>query len=302
MNANINIPVLDNDSDPDDPIVNIDSITTQPTNGTAGIRPDGTIIYKPNTNYVGEDSFTYKICDTSNECDEATVSVTVEPPPNKPPIANDDFVTISENMNPGPQIPVLTNDNDGDGDELIVTNVEEPNNGNVEISQDEKGVVYTPDEGFTGVDCKFFALLDLTWVYIFICTLAQFTSNDLLHVPKSIYIAFEYTTCDPSNECDTAIVTVTVDPSNNDPIVFDDRENTPAGEPLVIDVLTNDIPDVGLEVTEVTSPSNGTCEITANGQVEYTPKEGFFGQDECTCKFLYCCELLSLFKQVYKRC
>ena len=79
---------------------------------------------------------------------------------------------------------------------------------------------------------------------------------------------------------------MTVDPSNNDPIVFDDRDNTPEGEPLVIDVLANDIPDVGLEVTEVSSPSNGTCEVTADGQVEYTPNEGFFGQDECTCKFL----------------
>lgn len=188
MNTNINIPVLDNDSDPDDPNVNIDSITTQPTNGTAGIRPDGTVTYKPNPDFVGEDSFIYKICDTSNECDEATVSVTVEPPPNEPPIANDDFVTISENMNPGPQIPVLTNDNDGNGDELIVTNVEEPNNGNVEISEDEKGVVFTPDEGFTGVDCKFFALLALLNLDLYVCTLAQSTSNNLTYTYQNLFL------------------------------------------------------------------------------------------------------------------
>ena len=54
--------------------------------------------------------------------------------------------------------------------------------------------------------------------------------------------AFEYTTCDPGGLCDTAMVTVTVDPSNNDPIVFDDRESTPEDEPLVVDVLDNDIP------------------------------------------------------------
>ena len=107
----------------------------------------------------------------------------MEPPPNEPPIANDDFVTISENMNPGPQIPVLTNDNDGDGDELIVTNVEEPNNGNVEISEDEKGVVYTPEEGFTGVDCKFFffaSFIRLWFIYVYV------------HLPNSYLTSFVY--------------------------------------------------------------------------------------------------------------
>ena len=120
----------------------------------AGIRPDGTIIYKPNPDFVGEDTFTYTICDSEPQCDEATVTVTVEPPPNDPPVAEDDFVTISEGMNPGPQIPVLANDNDPDGDELVVTEVTEPENGSVVISEDGEGVVYTPDDGFTGVDSE----------------------------------------------------------------------------------------------------------------------------------------------------
>ena len=97
-------------------------------------------------------------------------------------------------------------------------------------------------------------------------------------------IAFEYTTCDPAGLCDSAVVTVTVDPNNNDPIVFDDRQETPEGEPLVIDVLANDLPDIGLEVTDVSQPANGTCEITTDGQVQFTPNDGFVGQDECTCK------------------
>lgn len=49
--------------------------------------------------------------------------------------------------------------------------------------------------------------------------------------------------CDSGGLCDTAVVTITVDPNaSNDPIVFDDRENTPEGEPTVVDVLANDIP------------------------------------------------------------
>ena len=121
----------------------------------AGIRPGGIINYKPTSDYVGTDTFTYEVCDDSGQCDEAMVIVTVEPLPNSPPVANDDFVTISEGMNPGPQIPVLVNDDDPDGDTLKVTGVGDPSNGAVAIGGDEEGVVYTPEEGFTGVDCKF---------------------------------------------------------------------------------------------------------------------------------------------------
>ena len=124
VNTDIRIPVLDNDIDPP----TLESVT-QPTNGMAGIRPDNTVIYKPDPDFIGEDSFTYTICDSANQCDEATVFVVVELPPNQQPIAEDDFVKISEGMNQSPQIPVLANDNDPDGDVLIVTEVFEPENG-----------------------------------------------------------------------------------------------------------------------------------------------------------------------------
>ena len=150
----MNIPVLDNDSDPEGEPLTIESIVEQPTNGVAGIRPDGTIIYKPDPDFIGEDTFTYKVCDPANQCDEAMVTVQVEPPPNDPPVAEDDFVTISEGLDPGPTIPVLANDNDPDGDPLKVTEVGIPENGVATISDDEEGVIYTPNDGFTGEDCK----------------------------------------------------------------------------------------------------------------------------------------------------
>jgi len=85
-NTNVNIPVLDNDTDPEGDPLTIESITTQPENGVAGIRPDGTVIYKPDPDFVGEDAFTYRVCDSNDECDEATIVVQVEPPPNEPPV------------------------------------------------------------------------------------------------------------------------------------------------------------------------------------------------------------------------
>ena len=81
-NTPVNIPVLDNDKDSDGTFP--DSITnvTQPENGDVEVNPDGTVNYTPDTDFVGRDCFTYKICASNSECDSdtATVCVTVGGP------------------------------------------------------------------------------------------------------------------------------------------------------------------------------------------------------------------------------
>lgn len=54
----------------------------------------GSIFYYPEAKFTGVDVFAYRICDTSGLCDEANVSVTVLPPTNNAPVANDDFASI----------------------------------------------------------------------------------------------------------------------------------------------------------------------------------------------------------------
>lgn len=83
------LPVLMDDFDPDDiPVVqdyiSIQSVTT-PTHGTAVIQPgsmwsngDG-ILYTPDPNYIGTDSFEYTIIDLTNNTATATVSILILP-------------------------------------------------------------------------------------------------------------------------------------------------------------------------------------------------------------------------------
>ncbi|WGD34900.1 Ig-like domain-containing protein [Olleya sp. YS] len=78
----VSIDVLDNDTDGDD---NIDSsslvITTQPMDGSVSIDSSGNIIYSPNGNFFGTDTFSYEICDTTLPiplCDTATVTIDVD--------------------------------------------------------------------------------------------------------------------------------------------------------------------------------------------------------------------------------
>ncbi|MES2773048.1 MAG: Ig-like domain-containing protein, partial [Bacteroidota bacterium] len=78
----------------------------------------------------------------------------------------------------------------------------------------------------------------------------------------------------------------TMEPKCLGALVFanDERRVTPQNTPILIDVPANDaayLTTLNLNsVTITTQPANGTVSIGANGQVTYTPKPGFTGEDE----------------------
>ena len=51
----------------------------QPKHGTVTVNPNGTVIYTPNTGYIGKDTFEYRVCSTPSPvvCDNATVYVDI---------------------------------------------------------------------------------------------------------------------------------------------------------------------------------------------------------------------------------
>ncbi|WNG88860.1 Ig-like domain-containing protein [Mycobacterium sp. ITM-2016-00317] len=59
------IPVLANDTDPNDDPLTITKYT-QPANGTVVLNPDGTFTYTPNADFHGTDTFTYTISDEAS--------------------------------------------------------------------------------------------------------------------------------------------------------------------------------------------------------------------------------------------
>jgi len=77
MNTSVKINVLANDVDSDGDTLTISSISINPQKGSAIINSDKTITYTPANEFVGTDSFSYKISDGKGGEDTAQVTVNV---------------------------------------------------------------------------------------------------------------------------------------------------------------------------------------------------------------------------------
>lgn len=145
----VTVAVLANDIDPDgDPLT--PTVTTGPANGTAVVNAaTGTIVYTPDENFNGVDSFTYTVSD-GLKTDTATVTVTVTPVDDAP-VAKDDAASGPEGT--AIVIDVLANDTDVDGGPKVITAVTQPESGNGTVTYVGGTVTYTPvDPEFSGED------------------------------------------------------------------------------------------------------------------------------------------------------
>ncbi len=270
----VTIDVVNNDTDAeDDTPTGTITITTQPTNGTATVDDKGTpdtsddeVVYTPNPDYVGDDTFAYTVTDSEGTVsDPATVTVTVEEV-NDTPVATDDSTTTDEET----PVTIDVTDNDTDVEDVSptgeITIVDEPENGTVEIDDNDTPgdtsddqVIYTPNENYNGTDSFTYTVEDSDGV----------TSNP-------------------------ATVDVTVDPVNDPPVANDDGATTDEDTAVTIDVIFTDTdvedgtPSGGIMI--INEPTNGTVEIDDNGtpddfsddQVIYTPNPDFVGTDSFT--------------------
>jgi len=150
----VSIDILNNDSDKDNDILTIESVTT-PTYGSVKI-DNHRIIYTPKSAFSGEDKFEYTISD-GKEKTTASVIVNVKEALNSAPIAHKDTVTTK--FNTPVSIDVLKNDKDEDNDRVKVVSFTQPLHGNVE--EDEKGnLTYTPQKDYSGSDSFNYTISD----------------------------------------------------------------------------------------------------------------------------------------------
>ena len=165
-------------SDPDEDSLTY-SIVREPSHGIlSGTAPN--LTYTPKSNFNWLDSFTFKVNDGTTDSEPAAVLITVNPA-NDPPKANDDNITIQEDI-PAENIDVLANDTEPDNEPLKVSSITQGSNGSVEINPNNM-LSYTPYVNFYGTD------------------------------------TFTYTISDREGETDTAVVNITIEPMNDAPMI-----------------------------------------------------------------------------------
>jgi len=139
--------LLANDFDVDgDPLQAV--LATGPAHGTLAAGADGSLLYTPDADFSGTDSFTYKATDGLLESAVATVTVTVRPV-NDAPVARPDAYEVQQNTSL--TMPVAANDSDVDGDVPRAVVLEGASHGMLEYEPDGS-LVYTPAPDYTGAD------------------------------------------------------------------------------------------------------------------------------------------------------
>ncbi|MBL0046805.1 MAG: tandem-95 repeat protein [Bacteroidetes bacterium] len=238
-----------NDVDPDGNNL-IYSITPfiAPSNGIAVINANGTFSYTPNLSFSGIDNFTYQVCDDGapSLCVTASVSITVNPV-NDAPFANADFTGTTEDTSLN-GINLLLNDTDPDGNTISIstTPVNAPQHGTLQINTNGT-YSYIPNSNYFGAD------------------------------------SFVYQICDNGTPalCDTAIVLISITSVNDAPVVVNDFASTLQNTLVSGNVVTNDfdIDGPALAVSLLTNALNGNMVLNSNGTFNYTPDNGFIGND-----------------------
>ena len=132
------------------------------------------------------------------------------------------------------------------GQTLTVGNVSDPANGTA-VDNGDGTITYTPDADFFGTD------------------------------------SFTYEVCDNGTPslCDTATVTITVNPVNDAPVAGDDEASTDEDTAVTVNVVGNDSAGPAnesgqtLTVGTVSDPANGTAVDNGDGTITYTPDANF---------------------------
>ena len=216
--------------------------------GTLTMEDNGSFTYEPDENFVGTDTFEYKIrlrtglFGITYYSNTATVTIMVTPK------AVDDEYTTAEDVILSVDAPgVLLNDPDYNAITMTAVKASSPAHGVLVLASDGS-FVYTPDQDYYGTD-------SFTYYY---------TGGVL-----------------PSN---IATVTITVTPVKDQVIANDDEYDTNEGVTLTVDtpgVLDNDIDvdDNTMTASLVSGVSDGTLTLNGDGSFVYIPDAGFTGTD-----------------------
>ena len=142
VNTELTIDVLANDTGEW-----VGASFTQPSNGTSR-GGSGGLVYVPNVDFIGTDSFTYTLTSVGGEVLTATVTVEINP------LAEVNNDAVGTYMDTAVDIDVMANDTG-----VFVDGSFTPASNGI-VTQNGPSVLYTPNSGFVGIDSFSYTLID----------------------------------------------------------------------------------------------------------------------------------------------
>ena len=160
--------LLDNDVSRDNQKLVVKTSTLSDTVGKLDVQENGDFEYLPQAGFDGTEQFTYEVCDTNNECEKATVNLTIlkttEGGP-KPAANSDEFVSLDSTPLEG---NLLLNDVNVSEWNIGTLPDTKPEHGKVEINKDGT-FSYTPDKDFVGTDSFTYSVTSPMASYVLAC-------------------------------------------------------------------------------------------------------------------------------------
>ena len=269
----ITVDVLANDMDSEGDFLTILSVSLE--NGTAAI-VDNKLNITPALNFFGEITATYSMTDSINGPSSGSLVLTVLPV-NDAPIAVNDRYSLAEDavlrVLPSSNNHLLSNDSDVDGDTLTVsttpvasatrssfrintTPLSDVNNGNLTLNSDGS-FTYIPNLNFNGVDSFIYQIKDGNGgTAEASVTIAVTALND---VPE-IIVSKVFTILEDGN-----LIKLVGDADN-----------------LLSGATDADGDNLSINTTPVSTVTNGSLTLSANGAFSYIPSLNFNGADSFT--------------------
>ena len=301
--------VLVNDVDPEGEGLSA-SVVELPQNGAVQLELDGSFVYTPNADFVGEDTFTYVASDDVDTSNVATVTITV----------SDDILmnfrleaTNAEGtpvtaVSPGSQVnlnvyvedvrstspdgvfsaylDVVYSDNAMLVSEQLSFNEIYANQRSGDLSTagviDEAGAF----DGLAPLGPDELLLFSASFVAGGVGTMV-FASDPAELLPAHEVLLYNFDDPIQSEFINYGSVEVTIE-QGDPPIAVDDQYETREDAVLVVSaengVLANDSDPDGDVLTAilVDAPSHGVLELVDDGSFRYTPEDNYFGSDTFT--------------------
>lgn len=242
LNTNINTTLNGNlsGSDPDGDTLTFAVVST-PAHGSVTVSQNGAFSYSPDSGYTGNDSFTFKVNDGTQDSSVATVSLNVTSAGNTTPVAHSG--TFNTQINTTLNGTLTGTDADGDSLTYSAGSLSAAH-GSVNISPNG-AFTYVPTLGYSGNDMFSFKVNDGT------------TNSSQATV--TVHVVSTQNTAPVAN---STTITIPADTAFNGTLTGTDAD----GDSLLFQAGS-------------TTPQHGTVSIGTNGTYVYTPTTGFSGND-----------------------